>query len=355
MATFPSRRRKPTGGSGSRVTRRELFAPFTIAEARRRRGRATLVIAAVVAAACALYSASVGLPDTSPARSATPTTRRARASARTPARTAARAGAIPGTLQVATHTPRAGWTVVARVGGVPATWLARRAGVTLMRVDQRLVHLVLHAGSSDGGTAGWTYGDRITAGEAPLLIAAVNGGFKLTYTNVGFVSRGHVAAPLKAGLASLVTYSDGSTNIGSWHAGVPSARTPVFSVLQNQHLLVDHGLAAANVSSCVIECWGGTIGLQTEVARSALGITASGQLVWAAGEHLSPSALASALIGAGAVRAIELDINPWWVAGYLYPHRPSVTSHVRLVPGQRGVAGAFFKPYTRDFLTFVAN
>jgi hypothetical protein len=227
--------------------------------------------------------------------------------------------------------------------------------VTLIRVNQRLVHLLLHAGSRDGGTVGWTYGNRVAGQETHLLIAAVNGGFKLTYTNVGFMSGGHVAAPLKTGLASIVTYTDGTSDIGAWHAGVPSTGKRVFSVLQNQQLLVDRGVAAATVSNCVIECWGGTIGLQTIVARSGLGITASGELVWAGGEHLSPSGLAAALIGAGAVRAIELDINPWWVAGYLYLHGPAGPTPIPLVAGQRGVAGAFFRPYSRDFLTFAAR
>lgn len=247
------------------------------------------------------------------------------------------------------------WKVTAQVRGQPAAWIARRSGVTLMRLAQGLVHVTLHAGSSDGGVRGWAYGDEITPTETHLLIAAVNGGFKLTYKDVGFSSGGHVAVPLKAGLASIVTYTDGTTDIGAWHAGVPNPSKTVFSVLQNQRLLVDHGVAAASVSNCVIQCWGGTIGLQTVVPRSGLGITASGQLVWAAGEHLSPAGLAAALIAAGAVRAIELDINPYWVAGYLYRHRLGGPSPVPVLPGQRGIAGRFLAPYSRDFLAIVAN
>ncbi len=265
--------------------------------------------------------------------------------------------AAPGILQapqVAARTLTRSWTVEARVGGRPAAWLARRSGVTLMRVDQHLVHLSLHAGSRDGGAAGWTYGDRVAGKEAHLLVAAINGGFKLTYTDVGFMSGGHVAVALKPGLASVVTYSDGTTNIGAWQAGVPNTSKTVFSVLQNQRLLVDHGVAAPTVADCIIECWGGTVGLQTVVARSGLGITSDGQLVWAAGEQLSPAALAAGLIAAGAVRAIELDINPWWVAGYLYVHGATGPRPVPLLPGQRGIAGAFLAPYSRDFLTFVA-
>jgi hypothetical protein len=245
--------------------------------------------------------------------------------------------------------------VLARVLGRPAAWIARLSGTILMRFDQSLVHLTLHAGSSDGGSSGWRYGDRISPREVHLLIAAFNGGFKLTYRNVGFVSGGHVAAPLKAGLASIVTYTDGSTNIGAWRAGVPSAQRTVFSVLQNQHLLVDHGLAPSSVSSCIITCWGETIGSQTRVARSGLGIDASGDLVWAAGEQLVPADLAGALIAAGAVRAIELDINPFWVAGYLYPHHKSGPVPVPVVPGQHGIAGELLEPSARDFLAIVAN
>ena len=164
-----------------------------------------------------------------------------------------------------------------------------------MRFDQGLVHLTLHAGSSDGGTGGWSYGDEITPREIHLLIAAVNGGFKLTYHDVGFMSNGRVAVSLKPGLASIVTYTDGTTNVGAWRAGVPSAAKNVFSVLQNQQLLVDHGVAAASASTCIISCWGETIGSRTSVARSGLGITESGQLVWAAGEELLPAELAHAL------------------------------------------------------------
>ncbi len=243
----------------------------------------------------------------------------------------------------------------AQVRGQPAAWLAERSGVTLMRFDQSFVHLTLHAGSSDGGVTGWTYGDHITPREIHLLLAAVNGGFKLTYRDVGFMSGGHVAVPLKSGLASIVTYTDGTTDIGAWRAGVPSAGKAVFSVLQNQQLLVDRGVAASSVSNCIIACWGETIGAQTAVARSGLGITASGQLVWAAGEQLQPAELAAALIGAGAVRAVELDINPDWVAGYLYVHQPSGPAPVPVVPGQLGIAGKLLEPDSRDFLAFVAN
>jgi hypothetical protein len=247
------------------------------------------------------------------------------------------------------------WRVVARVRGQPAAWIAQRSSATLMRFDQRGVHLTLHTGVNDGGASGWRYGDRITRREIHLLIAAFNGGFKLTYPDVGFVSGRHVAVPLKSGLASIVTYTDGTTDIGAWHAGLPTSHKRVFSVLQNQRLLVDHGVTAASAATCIETCWGETLGAHKRVARSGLGITADGELVWAAGEHLLPADLAKTLISAGAVRAIELDINPFWVAGYLYLHHRSGPSPVPVVPGQHGIEGELLEPDNRDFLAIVAN
>ena len=104
-------------------------------------------------------------------------------------------------------------------------------------------------------------------------------------------------------------------------------------------------------------CWGATLGGVSDPARSALGITSDGRLVWAGGERLTPSALAAALLGAGVIRAVELDINPGWVAGYLYGHRGGVAplAPVPLVPGQNGVPGFFLAPYSRDFFTIEAR
>lgn len=247
------------------------------------------------------------------------------------------------------------WRTVALVHGHAAAWLAEREGVTLMRFDQRFVRLDLHAGSSDGGESGWRYGDRIAPREVHKVIAAFNGGFKLTYANVGFLAGGHVAVALKPGLGSIVTYTDGTTGIGAWHAGVPDPARTVYSVLQNQRLLVDAGTPAANAETCIVACWGETIGSATSVARSGLGITSSGQLVWAAAEQLTPGQLARALVKAGAVRAVELDINPFWVAGYLYAHGRSGPAPVPVVPGQHGIAGELLEADARDFFTIVAN
>jgi hypothetical protein len=247
------------------------------------------------------------------------------------------------------------WTPVANIGAQPAAWIALRSGVTLLRFDQQLVHLALHAGSGEPGGQGWTYGDRIGVSEVHRVLAAFNGGFKLSYGSVGFLADGRAAVPLTAGLGSIVTYQNGTTDIGAWQEDVPASGLGVASVLQNLHLLVDRGVASPTIHNCIEGCWGGTLGGGPDVARSALGITGEGQLVWAAGESLSPAMIAQALIEAGIVRAVELDINPEWIAGYLYVHHGSAPSAVPVVPGQQGIPGRFLAPYSRDFFTILAN
>jgi hypothetical protein len=49
------------------------------------------------------------------------------------------------------------------------------------------------------------------------------------------------------------------------------------------------------------------------------------------------------------MRAVELDINPEWVAGYLYGHRGGAgrRAPVYVIAGQPGVPGQFLTPYSR--------
>jgi len=245
---------------------------------------------------------------------------------------------------------------VAQWDGQTAVWEARAAsGVALLSFNQKLVELHLHSGSTDAGSTGWRYGPEIAGSEALHLIAAFNGGFKFTTGSGGFMSYGRVAVPLRAGLGSIVTYADGTSDVGSWGSEVPARGRPIASVRQNLSLLIDHGVAAPD-TGCV-SCWGTTLGGVLDPARSALGISADGRLIWAGGEHLTVAALAQALLSARVVRAVELDINPFWVNGYLYGHRGGhgPLAPVPVVSGQNGISGEYLTPWSRDFFIAVAR
>ena len=139
-----------------------------------------------------------------------------------------------------------------------------------------------------------------------------------------------------------------------------STRQPTDAVLKVLQpglctLLVDHGVPASSVD-CRI-CWGATLGGVADPARSAVGITANGRLVWAGGEHLTVAQLVAALVSAHVVRAVELDINPEWVAGYFYGRRGGrgPLAPVAALRSQNGIPGRYLAPWTRDFFTIVAR
>ncbi len=245
---------------------------------------------------------------------------------------------------------------VASLRGRPVAWISRLTdGVTLLALDQSGLVLHLHSGTLDAGTSGWRYGPEVTTAEGGALLAAFNGGFKFTTGSGGFFAYGRSAVKIRDGVGSIVIYANGVTDVGAWGSEVPRAGSPVVAVRQNLSLLVDRGRPAADLS-CLI-CWGATLGGVVDPARSALGITGAGRLIWAGGEHLTAGQLAAALIAGHAVRAVELDINPEWVAGYLYGHRGGrgPLAPVGIVAGQVGIPGAFLTPWSRDFFTVVAR
>jgi hypothetical protein len=285
-------------------------------------------------------------PAATPASTRSSHTRSTRVHARVAARVV-----VPRVLGAASATGPTNFVPAVTLGARPIAYVARSAsGIALLSFDQRYVNLHLHSGTIDAGGTGWRYGPSVAGSELRRVVAGFNSGFKLDTAAGGFEEYGRTAVPLRNGLASVVSYADGYTDIGTWHQEVPgTGHGAVVSVRQNLTPLIDHGQAASSVG-CV-SCWGATLGGGAAVARSAIGITADGRLVWAGGQSLTAGALASALLGAHVVCAAELDINPEWVAAYLYSHRTTLRAPlpVPASPGQVGIPGELLTPDARDF------
>ena len=94
--------------------------------------------------------------------------------------------------------------------------------------------------------------------------------------------------------------------------------------------------------------------------RSGLGVTADGALVYVVGPLLDPPQVADLLVQAGAVRGMELDINPTWpVFASFKPAAPdglaAPSNGARLIDTSRGPATFFNPAYARDFITMSAR
>jgi hypothetical protein len=216
------------------------------------------------------------------------------------------------------------------------------------------VTYVLHNGSDDPGYAaaakGVKAGPAIGATERRHLLAAFNGGFKLAAGAGGYEQEGKVVSPLLKGEASLIIDTDGRARIALWGYGAPAKGEKIYSVRQNLGLLVTGGKPASTAVNWWN--WGGTIG-GSAVARSALGMDASGDLIYAASMSALPEDLAVALADKGARIGMELDINPEWVQLDIAAHPGG--SLRTAVPGQWRPADQFILGWTRDFFTVLAG
>jgi hypothetical protein len=253
------------------------------------------------------------------------------------------------TLHPPVGAPGAWTTVVAHLGRPEIqtqTLAVNGSNVVVMRADVYTTRLVLHAGYVDPGGDGWIAGPAISAAERQDVLAAFNGGFRLNLGLGGFLVLGRGSGTIAPGLASVVTYADGTSDIGAWGQNVPAPGKRVISVRQNLGLLVNAGQPAADVDQ--YGPWGATLGGGFAVARSGLGIDRYGNLLWAGSTFATPRTIAMALIQSGAVRAMQLDINPMWVGAFAFPN---LTTQQILMPGQYNGLGTYLNPYSRDFFS----
>ena len=177
------------------------------------------------------------------------------------------------------------------------------------------------------------------------LLATFNSGFYERDAAAGFYAHGTLYFPMRKGLATVVAYADGHVNVVDWQGGsVPPPDVVV--ARQNLSLLVDRGAAAALVDDGA--SWGLTLHGATRVWRTGLGIDSSGNLIYAAAPDQTAGSLASILMAAGAVRAMELDINPEWPIFVTY-RGPGATGPALFVPNPNQIPDRFLYPSTKDF------
>ena len=147
------------------------------------------------------------------------------------------------------------------------------------------------------------------------LVATFNSGFKLADSGGGLVLHGHTYAPMHDGTATIVGYRSGRVDVAAWTGG-PDAGPDVVFARQDLPLIVNHGHVNPNLSDGPE--WGATLGNRVFVWRSAVGIDRHGNLIYAAANDQTVGSLAQIMVHAGAVRAMELDINAYWPSFITY-------------------------------------
>lgn len=223
----------------------------------------------------------------------------------------------------------------------------------LVWIDPWALRLHYQTGLSEPVSASGIHGTGLLPtdpAQASHVVAAFNSGFKSFSSAFGAMLDGEMLDQPVPGIATIAIYRDGNVALGAWGSSeVPQKGLESFR--QNLPLIVDQGVASPLLGDP--KAWGVVVGNSTYVWRSGLGIMPSGALLYAAGDPLSAFTLANTLVAAGAVRAMQLDINSYWITFNFYRWVPQGSggylAGTKLTPAIERVANRYLTPDTRDF------
>jgi len=274
----------------------------------------------------------------------------------------------PATVSTPAKSPQAGegvWHPVGRTtaSGIPAIYEAfirpdavhTSYVVGLAWMDPTLLEARLYSGSFIPGGGPYKHSAPILPKTTGSLVAAFNAGFRMQDANGGYYTDNKTVLPLRKGAAAVVIFKDGTMTVGKWGRDIKMSSS-VREVRQNLDLIVDDSRPVAGLDSTNTKRWGATLGGKFDVWRSGIGVTENGALVYAGGPALTISALADVLTRAGAVRAMELDINADWVQYSIFNAPLGATingGHGKsLVSSMVGLPSRYFTTWwNRDFFT----
>ena len=177
------------------------------------------------------------------------------------------------------------------------------------------------------------------------LLATFNGGFTYSDGHNGSSIDGRTYEPLTEGLATLIGYRDGRVDIRAWRGG-PNAGPRVDFARQSLPLIIRNGRLNPALNDSTQ--WGYTLGNAVRVWRTGVGLDRRGNLIYAAADAQTVITLARILKRAGAVRAMQFDINPEWPSLITYSHRGRL-GPTKVVPNVQQSATRYLVPDDRDF------
>ena len=183
-------------------------------------------------------------------------------------------------------------------------------------------------------------------GQRWRLLATFNGGFTYVDGHNGSAVNGVTNEPLKYGLATLIGYRNGRVDLQTWTSG-PTAPRGIAFARQSLPLIIDRGKLNPALNDSTQ--WGFTLGNAVRVWRTGVGIDRRGNIIYAAANDQTVITLARILQRAGAVRAMQFDINAEWPTLITYQHHHGLYP-IKVVPNVQQPATRYLVPDDRDFV-----
>ncbi|MCC6551912.1 MAG: phosphodiester glycosidase family protein [Polyangiaceae bacterium] len=231
--------------------------------------------------------------------------------------------------------------------------------VAIVAVDLRRIDLRLVAGTLEPESTAVPSERRpglVPAGDQPGLIAVFNGGFMARHGHYGMMLDGDTFVPPRPDACTVAFYRDGPLRIRTWTELAPTTAAMTMTAFrQTPPCLVEQGVLHPKLDPDPRpRKWGAAENGDTDIRRSALGLDATGQvLFYGLGEWVTAKMLADAMSAAGAASAAQLDIN-WSYTRFLFFGRPSPAEPLQvtstLIPKIKHTkAGYVTNPSERDF------
>lgn len=191
------------------------------------------------------------------------------------------------------------------------------------------------------------------------VVAVFNGGFKQSAKAGGEVVDNVTLVPLVKGDMTIALDASGHWEMGVWgSANFPSKKFVATTYRQNLGPMVLNGQPTSAVLSKSFMAWGDPLKEHPATPRTGLGVDAKGNLVFVASETgVLPVDIAKALVAAGAVSGMELDMNPYWpiLGAAKSPQHFAPGTYPVQLPGGGHSPTIYATGWERDFFVALAE
>lgn len=142
------------------------------------------------------------------------------------------------------------------------------------------------------------------------VLAAWNGGFKTEHGKYGMATDGVTLVAPRPDVCTVAGYADGSVRLGTW-TRLEATRAEMAFFRQTPVCMYEDSVLHFRLADPELaKKWGATLDGETVIRRSAIGIDASGKVLYVAiSNHTTARVIADGMRHAGAVTVAQLDVN----------------------------------------------
>jgi len=248
------------------------------------------------------------------------------------------------------------WTIARRVSDSPVVWVTgARTSVaypsittTFMLIDSNKLKARLYNGTEVPGGRSWVFGNHVADEDKNSLVAAINGGFRLSHRAGGYYAEDKTVMPLLSDKATIGIDFLGNFSIGIWD------ETPLF----NEQSIGRWASLRQNLLPILIEgelnpalkrgYWGGSGRGEIFILRSAVCVRTDGKIVFAISGMTDAIELARAMQLAECKTAMQLDQNASYPRGLTYENGIPARIDKRMA----GKDDEYLRHSLRDFFAF---